>query len=155
MDLNDAHLLLSHYLATSGVMLPTVFSKKGHATLEPSLEVLCATLHEQSNNEAEQSKNSSKDLNGEDLDEPNTVSKPLSTRAKAMETHIAGSAASARAALLPLMPTQTPQIRLHIPTVNPAQNRAYPVNMLDAVYICSMSVSWVSFEEKIMAMMTP
>jgi hypothetical protein len=73
----------------------------------------------------------------------------------AEETHSAGSAASASAALLPLMPTQTPQIRLHIPTVNPAQNRAYPVNMLEAVYICSTSVSWVSLEEKMMAMMTP
>lgn len=42
-----------------------------------------------------------------------------------------GSAASARAALLPLMPTQTPQIRLHMPTVRPAQNNAYPVKMLE------------------------
>jgi hypothetical protein len=46
-------------------------------------------------------------------------------------TYKDGSAASARAALLPLMPTQTPQIRLHMPTVNPAQNSAYPVNMLE------------------------
>lgn len=38
-----------------------------------------------------------------------------------------GSAASARAALLPLMPTETPHIKLHIPTVSPDQNSAKPV----------------------------
>jgi hypothetical protein len=38
-----------------------------------------------------------------------------------------GSAASANAALLPLIPTDTPHIKLHIPTVNPAQKRANPV----------------------------
>ena len=35
-----------------------------------------------------------------------------------------GSAASASAALLPLIPTDMPQMRLHMPTVNPAQNNA-------------------------------
>ena len=35
-----------------------------------------------------------------------------------------GSAASASAALLPLIPTETPHIKLHIPTVNPDQNSA-------------------------------
>lgn len=38
-----------------------------------------------------------------------------------------GSAASARAAPLPLMPTEIPHIRLHIPTVSPDQNNAKPV----------------------------
>lgn len=38
-----------------------------------------------------------------------------------------GSAASAKAALLPLMPTETPQMRLHMPTVTPDQKRANPV----------------------------
>jgi len=42
-------------------------------------------------------------------------------------SHKLGSAASANAALLPLIPTDTPQIKLHIPTVNPDQNRAKPV----------------------------
>lgn len=37
------------------------------------------------------------------------------------------SAASASAAPLPLMPTATPQTRLHAPTVKPAQNKAKPV----------------------------
>ena len=35
-----------------------------------------------------------------------------------------GSEASANAALLPLIPTETPHTRLHIPTVIPAQNNA-------------------------------
>lgn len=38
-----------------------------------------------------------------------------------------GSAASAKAAPLPLIPTATPQIRLHNPTVSPDQNSAKPV----------------------------
>jgi hypothetical protein len=42
-------------------------------------------------------------------------------------TNSDGSAASASAALLPTTPTLTPQAKLHIPTVNPAQNSAYPV----------------------------
>lgn len=40
------------------------------------------------------------------------------------KTYKLGSAASASAALLPFIPTDTPQIRLHIPTVKPAQNSA-------------------------------
>jgi hypothetical protein len=43
------------------------------------------------------------------------------------KAHKLGSAASANAALLPLIPTLTPQIKLHIPTVNPDQNSANPV----------------------------
>lgn len=43
------------------------------------------------------------------------------------ETYRVESAASAKAALLPLMPTDTPQMRLHIPTVTPDQKRAKPV----------------------------
>ncbi len=39
-------------------------------------------------------------------------------------THSEGSAASANAAPLPLMPTDTPQIRLQKPTVMPVQNMA-------------------------------
>lgn len=39
-------------------------------------------------------------------------------------THKLGSAASANAAPLPLIPTLTPHTRLHIPTVKPAQKRA-------------------------------
>ena len=37
-----------------------------------------------------------------------------------------GSAASARAAVEPVIPTETPQRRLQAPTVNPPQNRAKP-----------------------------
>lgn len=39
-----------------------------------SLKVLRITLHEQTNDKTKQSKNSSEDLNGEDLDEPRNVS---------------------------------------------------------------------------------
>jgi hypothetical protein len=42
-------------------------------------------------------------------------------------TNNVGSAASARAALLPTIPTLTPHAKLHRPTVRPAQNKAYPV----------------------------
>lgn len=69
-------------------------------------------------------------------------------------TYRLGSAASARAAPLPLMPTDTPQIRLHIPTVMPAQKRAYPVYALALEYIISAETG-VSFEENTMDMMTP
>jgi hypothetical protein len=61
-----------------------VLPKKGYAILEPSLKVLCVALHEQSNDEAEQSENSSKNLNGKDLDESNCVSKWLLLRAVAV-----------------------------------------------------------------------
>lgn len=46
---------------------------------------------------------------------------------KCFLAHKVGSAASASAALLPLIPTETPHIKLHIPTVRPDQKRAYPV----------------------------
>lgn len=45
----------------------------------------------------------------------------------APDTYKLGSAASARAALLPLIPTEMPQIMLHAPTNTPDQNNAYPV----------------------------
>jgi hypothetical protein len=43
------------------------------------------------------------------------------------KTYRVPSAASARAAPLPLIPTETPQIKLQNPTVIPPQNKAYPV----------------------------
>jgi hypothetical protein len=42
-------------------------------------------------------------------------------------TNKSGSAASAIAALAPVIPTQRPHSRLHEPTVRPPQKRAYPV----------------------------
>ena len=42
-------------------------------------------------------------------------------------TNKSGSAASARAAVEPAMPTEIPQRRLHTPTVRPPQKSAYPV----------------------------
>jgi hypothetical protein len=41
-------------------------------------------------------------------------------------TNNVGSAASARAALLPTIPTLTPHAKSHSQTVSPAQNIAYP-----------------------------
>lgn len=41
-------------------------------------------------------------------------------------TNKSGSAASARAAVEPAIPTEIPQRRLHAPTVSPPQNSAYP-----------------------------
>jgi hypothetical protein len=38
-----------------------------------------------------------------------------------------GSAASAKAAVEPVIPTETPQRRLQNPTVSPPQNNEYPV----------------------------
>ena len=41
-------------------------------------------------------------------------------------TNRSGSAASARAAVEPAMPTEIPHSKLHAPTVRPPQNNAYP-----------------------------
>jgi hypothetical protein len=101
-----------------------------HLATALSLEILRVTLHKQPDDEAKQPKDSSEDLNSENLDKSGAVS-ALVTQRYGGATYNDGSAASARAALLPLMPTQTPQIRLHIPTVNPAQNNAYPVKILE------------------------
>jgi hypothetical protein len=38
-----------------------------------------------------------------------------------------GSAASAKAAVEPVIPTETPQRRLQNPTVSPPQNNEYPI----------------------------
>lgn len=54
---------------------------------------------------------------------PNTLPKISTTR---ILTNNVGSAASARAAVAPVMPTDTPQNRLHIPTVSPAQKMENP-----------------------------
>ena len=91
-----------------------------------SVEVLCRTLHEQSNDETEQTKDGTKDLDNENLDE--TAKESVKTSGiQRSRTYSEGSAASANAALLPLIPTETPQTRLQMPTVSPAQNSAYPV----------------------------
>ena len=55
---------------------------------------------------------------------PKTLEKISITRTL---TNRLASEASARAALLPLIPTLIPQIMLQKPTVSPAQNKAYPV----------------------------
>lgn len=130
-----------------------IISNSSEISDECLLKVVSITLHEQPDDETEETENGSKDFDGENLDESAEV-RTISRRAIGC-THSEGSAASARAALLPLMPTQTPQIRLHMPTVNPAQNSAYPVKMFDGVNISSYWLMLFSFAEKMMAMMTP
>ena len=44
-------------------------------------------------------------------------------------TKSCASAASAIAQVLPVTPTHNPQNRLENPTVNPAQNKAYPYKL--------------------------
>lgn len=75
-------------------------------------------------------------------------------RAAAMKAYRVGSAASANAALLPLMPTATPQMRLHIPTVRPDQNNAYPVKYVFPEYAIAPSTALILAENTI-DMMTP
>lgn len=88
-----------------------------------SVEVLCSALHKQSNNKTEQTKNGTKDFNDENLNET-VIWSVAGCRGQIHSTYSEGSAASANAALLPLMPTETPQIKLHMPTVSPAQKSA-------------------------------
>lgn len=91
-----------------------------------SVEVLRSALHKQSNDETEQTENGTEDLDNENLNE--TAELLVAGRERWLETtYSEGSAASANAALLPLIPTETPQTRLQMPTVSPAQNSAYPV----------------------------
>lgn len=96
-------------------------------------EVTCLSGEKQADNEAKQAEDRAEDLDDEDLDESRTtqiISVRGSTTAIKQPgpvTYSVGSAASASAAPLPLMPTETPQTRLHMPTVRPDQNRAKPV----------------------------
>ena len=91
-----------------------------------SLEVVCAAAKQQSNDESEQTKDRREDLNDQDLDETvDTLAIPeLASHKAHSSTHSEGSAASAKAALEPLIPTLTPQIKLHMPTSTPLQNNA-------------------------------
>lgn len=64
------------------------------------------------------------------------------------------SAASEMAAVAPVTPTQTPQIRLAAPTVIPAQNSEKPVYTFSFVKI-NWPETTVSLEEKTMAIIKP
>lgn len=82
--------------------------------------------HKQANDETEKAQDGAEDLDDENLNESKgtrDISLELIYVAMA-ETYSVGSAASANAAPLPLMPTATPQTRLHMPTVRPDQNSA-------------------------------
>jgi len=91
-----------------------------------SLEVVCAATEQQSNDESEQTEDRREDLNDQNLDETiNTLAIFVLVSNNAHPcTHSEGSAASAKAALEPLMPTLTPQIKLHMPTSTPLQKSA-------------------------------
>lgn len=83
----------------------------------------------EANDQAEQTKDGAEDLDHKDLDES---SRGISMSAAVFldlgeATYSDGSAASASAAPLPLIPTVIPHTRLQPPTVMPAQNRANPV----------------------------
>jgi hypothetical protein len=92
----------------------------------PLLHIWSLSRHQQANDETEQAQDRAEDLNDKNLDEPakSLMGVPFFN---GFATYSAGSAASANAALLPFIPTDTPQIRLHIPTVIPPQNSAKPV----------------------------
>lgn len=81
--------------------------------------------HKQAYNEAKETEDGAEDLNDKNLDEPGfeqqlALVHPLSSAS----TYKLGSAASANAALLPLIPTDTPHIKLQAPTISPLQNIA-------------------------------
>jgi len=58
---------------------------------------------------------------------PNNPKMLPNTSTTKILTNRSGSAASARAAVDPVIPTQTPHRRLHAPTVSPPQKSAKPV----------------------------
>jgi hypothetical protein len=60
---------------------------------------------------------------------PNSPMMLPNTSTTSILTKRFGSAASASAAVDPVMPTQTPQRRLHTPTVRPPQKSAKPVKV--------------------------
>ncbi|KAH3661080.1 hypothetical protein OGATHE_005413 [Ogataea polymorpha] len=64
------------------------------------------------------------------------------------------SAASEIAAVDPVTPTATPQMRLLRPTVSPAQNNEYPVYKFSLVKSEAVSTA-VSLDENTMAMIKP
>ncbi len=85
----------------------------------------------QTNNEAKEAQNGAEDLDDENLDETGDCLSVTNVcqgqRAEGEATHSVGSAASANAAPLPLIPTARPQTKLHMPTIRPDQKRANPV----------------------------
>ena len=117
-------------------------------------EVGCLAGHQQPNNEPEQAEHRTEDLDHEDLDESLCCQQNSHGDVIRNGAYNVGSAASANAALLPLMPTLTPHIRLHRPTVKPDQNSAKPVYMFAPLYTLSGLTSF-NFAEKTIDIMTP
>lgn len=90
------------------------------------VEVSCLAGDKQPDDQAEEAEDRAEDFDDENLDEAvkGLVSLSGSSAALKGNSYSVGSAASARAAPLPLIPTATPHTRLHMPTVMPAQKRA-------------------------------
>jgi hypothetical protein len=92
----------------------------------PLLEVRCFRRDQQTDDETEKPKHRTEDFDNQNFYEPKDKLTMRDGDIDAASTYKLGSAASASAAPLPLIPTDTPHTKLHIPTVNPDQNRAYP-----------------------------
>lgn len=108
----------------SGAARPVLGLANFALKIRCSFEVVGTTAQQQSDDESEEAEDRREDLNDQDLDE---TSDELVIRDHACVrplTYSEGSAASAKAALEPLIPTLTPQIKLHMPTSTPLQNNA-------------------------------
>jgi hypothetical protein len=90
-------------------------------------KVVCLAGHEETNDQAEETKDGAEDLDDQDLDKSGEKILARASWRCHDTTHSVGSAASANAAPLPLIPTATPHTKLQPPTVTPAQNNANPV----------------------------
>lgn len=90
------------------------------------IEVKCLAGDKQPDDQAKEAENGAEDLDDENLDEARKEQVSLRNSSAALKgkSYSVGSAASARAAPLPLIPTATPHMRLHMPTVMPDQKRA-------------------------------
>lgn len=90
------------------------------------IEVQSLAGDKQPDDQAEETEDGAEDFDDENLHETvkGQVSLDDSSATAKGKSYSVGSAASARAAPLPLIPTATPHTRLHMPTVIPAQKRA-------------------------------
>jgi hypothetical protein len=66
--------ILVAYYRHQAPQLPVIQTSMMSKTRRSSFEIVCVALHEESNDQAEQSKDGSEDLNRENLDEPGYVS---------------------------------------------------------------------------------
>lgn len=110
----------------SSRMVRLFFSSASAPYLASRREFACTSREQEADDETEQTEDGAEDLNDKDLYKSVTMLDVDWIATDFSSAHKLGSAASARAALLPLIPTDTPQIRLHAPTSTPDQKMAYP-----------------------------